>query len=210
MENKNKVFKLPKDREGYIQSLIFFVAASLIMLYAIINGWNGTILDKLAVFLFGVVPIIVMHDKIHQLISINSIEINEDELLTKKYTSVVASSKIADLATKISIGIDGAIERSFYNLLNNQKLFTYKEKDMGREESSLFLEQLSLLAHCDLDLLSESTHGQVIPVSNNNNSQKAVEMNAEYVYKKVAFNQWSWILIPAVVLLIIFTLIVIK
>lgn len=210
MENKNKVFKLPKDRESFMQSVIFLVAASLIILYAIINGWNGTVLDKLAVFLFGVVPIIVMHDKIHQFISINSIEISQDELLTKKNTSIVSSSKIDDLAIKISIGIDGAIERSFYNLLNNKKLFTYKEKDMGRDESNLFLEQLSSFAHCNLDLLSESTHGQVLPISSNNVSQKAVEMNAEYVYKKVALNQWSWILIPAVVLLMIFTLIVIK
>lgn len=210
MENINKVFKLPKDRESYMQSIIFIVAASLIILFAIINGWNGTVLDKLAFFLFGVVPIIVMYDKVHQFISINSIEIRQDELLTKKNTSIVSSSKIDDLAIKISIGIDGAIERSFYNLLNNQKLFTYKEKDMGRDESNLFLEQLSSFAHCNLDLLSESTYGQVMPISSNSVSQKAAEMNAEYVYKKVALKQWSWILIPVVVLLMIFTLIVIK
>jgi hypothetical protein len=210
MENINKVFKLPKDRESYMQSIIFIVAASLIILFAIINGWNGTVLDKLAVFLFGVVPIIVMYDKVHQFISINSIEISQDELLTKKNTSIVASSKIDNLAIKISIGIDGAIERSFYNLFNNKKLFTYKEKDMGRDESNLFLEQLSSFAHCNLDLLSESTYGQVMPISSNSVSQKAAEMNAEYVYKKVALKQWSWILIPVVVLLMIFTLIVIK
>ena len=168
MEKNEKVFKLPKDRESYTQSMIFLVAASLIIFFAIIKGWNGTILDKLAFFLFGLVPIIVMYDKAYQFILINSIEINQDELLTKKNTSIVASSKIDDLAIKISIGIDGAIERSFYNFLKNEKLFTYKEKDMGRDESNLFLEQLSLFAHCSLDLLSESTHGQVIPIGSDN------------------------------------------
>ena len=210
MDNKSKVFRLPKDRESYIQSIIFLVAASLIILFAIINGWKGTILDKLAVFLFGVVPIIVMYDKVYQFISIKSIEINQDELLTKKNNSIVASSKICDLAIKVSIGIDGAIERSFYNLLKNEKLFTYKEKDMGKGESNLFLEQLSFFAHCSLGLLSESTHGQVVPISRDNFSQKVAEMNTEHLYKKEALKQWGWILIPAVVLLMIFTLIVIK
>ncbi len=210
MGDKNKIFKLPKDKESYLQSMIFIFAASLVVLYAIIQGWQGTVLDKLAVFLFGVVPAVVMHDKIHQYISINSIEVSQDELLTKKNTSIVSSAKMDDLAIKINIGIDGAIERSFYNLLNNQKLYTYKEKDMGIDESNLFLEQLSSLAHCNLDLLSESTYGQIMPISSNNLSQKAAEMNAEYVYKKVALKQWGWIFIPVVVLLMIFTLIVTK
>lgn len=210
MENKHIVFKLPKDRESYIQSMIFLLAASLIILYAIINGWNGTILDKLAIFLFCAVPILVMYDKVNQFISINSIEINQEELLTKKNSSIISCSKIDDLAIKISVGIDGAIERSFYNLSNNQKLFTYKEKDMGKEESDLFLKQLSTFVHCNLDLLSTSTYGQVNPISSNNISKKAIELNAGYLYKKVALDQWRWILIPGIVVLMVITLLVIR
>lgn len=210
MENKILIFKLPKDRESYAQHIIFLIAVTFIVIYIIVNGWSGAFKDKFLFFLFGVIPIIVMYDKIHQFLSIDSIEVSEDELLTKKNSLIVNSSKMNDLAIKVSIGIDGAVERSFYKFSTTKKLFSYKEKDMGKDESESLLERIASSTSANMNLLAESTYGQVIPISRDDISQKAIEAKTIYIIKKEGLRQWNWILVPLIVFLMIFTLILIK
>lgn len=210
MENKTLIFKLPKDRESYAQKIIFLIVITCTVIYIIVNGWSGEFKDKFLFFLFGVIPIIVMYDKIYQFFSIDSIEVSEGELLTKKNSLMVNSSKINDLAIKVSIGIDGAIERSFYKFSTKNKLFSYKEKDMGKDESESLLKRIASLTSSNIDLFSESTYGQVVPISHDSISEKAIEAKTIYIIKKEGLKQWNWILVPLIVFLMIFTLILIK
>lgn len=210
--NKNQILiiKLPKDRETYIQKMIILFMFSAIIIFVLAKGHYDTPMYKFILFFFIVIFAIVIYDKIYQLLTIDSVELNSSELKTRKNGLIINSCQIDDLAIKVSIIFNGEIERTFYKLPSKIKLFSYREKDIGKKESETLIERLALSKLCNKGLLNESTQGHAIPLTVNNTSTEGLEAEAIYNIKKEGFKQWGWIIAPIVVFLLIITLILIK
>lgn len=175
--NESLVIKIPSDRESYTQSIIFLVVLTFIVLFAIFSQWKGTVIDYVFILIFGLTVFIILEEKIGQFLKIDSVEIRENLILTKKNNIVKNSVESYNLGLKISIGTDGLLERSFYDISNDnfRLICKYKDKDINQVESDLLLNKISEITGCMIELLSESTNGQVIPLSYQNDTLKAYE-----------------------------------
>lgn len=185
--NESLVIKIPSDRESYTQSIIFLVVLTFIVLFAIFSQWKGTVIDYVFILIFGLTVFIILEEKIGQFLKIDSVEIRENLILTKKNNIVKNSVESYNLGLKISIGTDGLLERSFYDISNDnfRLICKYKDKDINQVESDLLLNKISEITGCMIELLLESTNGQVIPLSYQNDTLKAYEGKMWAEVKKV-------------------------
>ncbi|OHD90186.1 hypothetical protein [Sulfuricurvum sp. RIFCSPLOWO2_12_FULL_43_24] len=188
--NESLIIKIPNDRESYVQSIIFLVILTFIVLFAVFSQWKGTVLDYIFVLIFGLTVFIILEEKIGQFLKIDSVEISENFMLTKKNNIVKNSVESYNIGLKVSIGTDGLLERSFYDISNDnfRLICKYKEKDIGQEKSDLLLNKISEITGCIPELLSNSTHGHVIPLCCQNDTAKAYEGKMWAEVKKSSFS----------------------
>jgi len=206
--NQNLIIKLPKDRETYMQKITLFIAISLFVIFIIAKEHYNESLYIFGLLFFTLVVVIWVYDKIYQLITIDSIELSQSELSTKKNGAVVNSCPLEALAIKISV--TGKNETTFYKLPSKIKLFSYREEDIGKEELEILIKRLEALALCDINLLRQSTFGQIVPLLGGNMTPEGIEAEVLYNLKKEGMKSWGWIIPPFVVLVVIVTLILIK
>jgi len=130
--NQNLIIKLPKDRETYIQKIMLFLFVSLFVIFIIAKEHYNESLYIFSLLCFALVVVIWVYDKIYQLITIDSIELSQSELSTKKNGLIINTCQLEDLAIKVSVIFNGEIERTFYKLPSKIKLFSYREEDIGK------------------------------------------------------------------------------
>lgn len=163
-------FKLQKDKNKYIRKQISYIILHLIFLI-ICYLYRKSIFEGFSAFLIfftGYISLLIFftYDNVSEFIKIDSIEINENEILRKKNGITIDSSKITDLAIYIYMTPNGFISRTFFDLSTHKKLFSYLEEDVEVDESKLFLNNLVIFAKCDYELLLKETNRAKIPIYN--------------------------------------------
>jgi hypothetical protein len=197
--------KLPKYKEEYEQEIVLHIVAMCIILFLIVNGWKNTDLDRFFVFLFGLISVVVFHEKIYQYIVIDTIGLNKDHIFTMKNGKNIDSTKLDNLGIKIDSDRNGKLNRGFYDISTNKKLFNFREKDIGAEESEIFLEKLALNIGCEKSIFSELTYNQVVPISLNNVSDKAMQSKVQHIINQYEYKKYGWLVIPVVAVTIVVT-----
>ncbi|WP_298690934.1 hypothetical protein [uncultured Sulfuricurvum sp.] len=197
--------KLPKYKEGYEQEIVLHIAAMCLILFLIVNGWENTDLDRFFAFLFGLISIVVFYEKIYQYIVIDAIRFDKNYIFTMKNGKDINSAKLDNIGVKIDSERNGSLNRSFYDISINKKLFNFREKDMGEEESKIFLETLSQYIGCDENIFSELTYNQVVPISLNNMLDKAIQSKVQHIINQYEYKKYRWLVVPVIMVAVAMT-----
>lgn len=206
--NQNLIIKLPKDRETYMQKITLAIVASLFVIFIIAKEHYNESLYIFGLLFFTLFVGIGLYVKIYQLITIDTIELSQRELSTKKNGVVVNSCPFEELA--IQTIVIKETETTFYKLPSKIKLFSYREKDIGKEESELLKKRLETLALSDANLLRQSTFGQVVPLLGGNMTPEGIKAEVLCNTTKQEMKNWGWIIPPFIVIVVIATMILIK
>ena len=115
-----------------------------------------------------------------------------------KNEAYIYSAKLDNLGIKINSDRNGGLSRTFYDISTNKRLFNFRDKDIGEKESEIFMEKLALHIGCEKNVFSELTYNQVVPMSLNNISDKAVQSKVQHIINQYEYKKYAWLIIPVV------------